>query len=137
MSDIRLIVMAKAPAAGRSKTRLSPPCTPSEAATLAEAALADTLATVARPRRGATASGPALLVGMDTPQLTRCDAALAAQRDRLSSMGLRWAELPSLRHVDSIDDARAVAREAPQSRFARTLAEISPGCVDGPLLGRP
>lgn len=42
-----LIVIAKAPVAGRVKTRLCPPCTPQEAADLAEAALADTLATVA------------------------------------------------------------------------------------------
>lgn len=39
--------MAKAPVAGRSKTRLCPPCTPAEAAKLAEAALADTLHAVA------------------------------------------------------------------------------------------
>jgi uncharacterized protein len=38
-----LIVLAKAPRAGRSKTRLCPPCTPREAAALARAALADTL----------------------------------------------------------------------------------------------
>jgi rSAM/selenodomain-associated transferase 1 len=38
-----LAVIAKAPAAGRSKTRLCPPCTPDEAAALAEAALRDTL----------------------------------------------------------------------------------------------
>jgi uncharacterized protein len=42
-----LLVMAKAPVAGRVKTRLSPPCTPQEAAALAEAALADTLDAVA------------------------------------------------------------------------------------------
>jgi len=42
-----LIVIAKAPAAGRTKTRLCPPCTPEEAAALAEAALHDTLAAVA------------------------------------------------------------------------------------------
>ena len=42
-----LVVIAKAPAAGRSKTRLTPPCTPRQAAALAEAALADTLAAVA------------------------------------------------------------------------------------------
>jgi len=42
-----LLVMAKAPAAGRVKTRLCPPCTPAEAAEIAEAALADTLAAVA------------------------------------------------------------------------------------------
>ena len=103
-----LIVIAKAPVARRSKTRLSPPCTPAEAASLAGAALEDTLAAVAavppgsrrrllvlegspdcwppagfelhRQRSGglaerlagafAAAGGPALLVGMDTPQLT-------------------------------------------------------------------
>ena len=101
-----IAVIAKAPAAGRSKTRLTPPCTPAQAAALATAALADTLAAVAatpgaRPvlvldgapgpwlppgfeilaQRGAglaerlaaafTDIGePALVVGMDTPQLT-------------------------------------------------------------------
>jgi rSAM/selenodomain-associated transferase 1 len=39
-----LIVIAKAPVAGRVKTRLSPPCTPEQAARLARAALEDTLA---------------------------------------------------------------------------------------------
>lgn len=102
---MNLLVVAKAPVAGRSKTRLCPPCTPEEAAALAEAALADTLeavaATGARPvlaldgepgpwlppgfrvlaQRGAgfderlanawdDAGGPALQIGMDTPQVT-------------------------------------------------------------------
>jgi len=40
-------VIAKAPVAGRSKTRLTPPCSPAEAAALAEAALRDTLEAVA------------------------------------------------------------------------------------------
>lgn len=101
-----LLVIAKEPVPGRVKTRLTPPFTPAEAARLAEAALADTLAVVAalparrrvlvlegRPgpwlpdgyevlpqceggldERIAAAfgacRGPALLVGMDTPQLT-------------------------------------------------------------------
>lgn len=39
-----LAVIAKAPLPGASKTRLCPPCTPHEAAALAEAALRDTLA---------------------------------------------------------------------------------------------
>ena len=101
-----LVVIAKAPVAGRSKTRLTPPCTPSQAAQLARAALADTLAAVAatparrrvvvldgRPgawlpagfevigQRGSglgerlaaafrDVGGPALVVGMDTPQVT-------------------------------------------------------------------
>lgn len=42
-----ILVMAKAPVQGRVKTRLCPPCTPAEAAALAEAALADTLDAVA------------------------------------------------------------------------------------------
>ena len=46
MADLALIVLAKEPVPGRAKTRLSPPCTPAQAAGLAAAALADTLAAV-------------------------------------------------------------------------------------------
>lgn len=102
-----LIVIAKSPLPGRSKTRLCPPCTPAQAAALAQAALADTLEAVAATPASrhllsldgpvgawlpagfevvgqvegglgerlagafAAVRGPALLVGMDTPQLTR------------------------------------------------------------------
>ena len=45
--QVHLLVLAKAPVAGRVKTRLCPPFTPDEAAQLAEAALCDTLAAVA------------------------------------------------------------------------------------------
>jgi rSAM/selenodomain-associated transferase 1 len=48
-----LVVIAKAPVPGRVKTRLCPPCTPAEAAALAAAALADTLAAVVRAERAA------------------------------------------------------------------------------------
>lgn len=41
-----LVVIAKAPRPGHSKTRLCPPCTPEQAAGLARAALEDTLAAV-------------------------------------------------------------------------------------------
>lgn len=41
-----LLVLAKVPTPGRVKTRLCPPCSPTQAAALAEAALADTLAVV-------------------------------------------------------------------------------------------
>jgi rSAM/selenodomain-associated transferase 1 len=103
---VALAVIAKAPVAGRVKTRLCPPFTPAEAAALAEAALRDTLAAMARspaarrvvvldgrpgpwlppgfevlPQRGDglaerlahafdDLAGPALVVGMDTPQVT-------------------------------------------------------------------
>ncbi|WP_455351722.1 TIGR04282 family arsenosugar biosynthesis glycosyltransferase [Streptomyces sp. SYSU K217416] len=101
-----LLVIAKEPVPGRVKTRLTPPYSPAEAALLAEAALADSLAAVAAAparrrvlvlegepggwlpagfevvaqcsgtldERLAAAfglcSGPALLIGMDTPQVT-------------------------------------------------------------------
>jgi uncharacterized protein len=44
---VQLVVMAKSPVPGRCKTRLCPPLTPQDAAEVAEAALADTLAAVA------------------------------------------------------------------------------------------
>jgi glycosyltransferase A (GT-A) superfamily protein (DUF2064 family) len=44
---LHVLVMAKAPRAGKVKTRLCPPCSPQEAAAIAEAALADTLEAVA------------------------------------------------------------------------------------------
>jgi rSAM/selenodomain-associated transferase 1 len=113
------MVLAKAPAPGRVKTRLCPPCTPESAARIAEAALCDTLQAVSEssctrrvlvldglagtwlpagweviPQSGgglgerldaafATADAPALLVGMDTPQLEPrdVDTALAALCD--------------------------------------------------------
>ena len=205
-----LVVIAKEPVPGRVKTRLTPPCSPAGAAALAAAALADTLAAVARTRRAgrrvlvldgapgpwvprgfevlpqrgdglaarlaaafADVGGPAFLIGMDTPQVTpaqlddglraldRADAAFApaldggywaiglrkadarvfdgvpmsrddtgaVQRARLAILGLRTAILPPLRDVDTIEDARAVAREAPDGRFAALLDDIEPEAV--------
>jgi len=54
-------VIAKAPVAGRAKTRLCPPLSPTQAAELAEAALCDTLEAVLRtpaPRRVLVLDGP-------------------------------------------------------------------------------
>lgn len=45
---VALAVIAKAPVAGRVKTRLCPPCTPEQAAAIAEGALRDTLIAVAQ-----------------------------------------------------------------------------------------
>src|SRR5580700_5184250 len=84
----QLIVIAKEPRPGRVKTRLTPPFTPQDAASLAEGALADTLAAAAAARmtrhvlaldeRLAAAFAdtharlplPMVLIGMDTPQVT-------------------------------------------------------------------
>ena len=206
-----LLVLAKEPVPGRVKTRLCPPCTPAEAAALAAAALADTLAAACGAgadrvmvaldghpgewlppgvvvvdqgegpldrrlaRAWSHARGPALQVGMDTPQLTATDvaSALAAldtpggradapavfgpavdgrwwtvgmrhpgpglflgiptsrpdtgarQRARLVAAGRRVVDLERRRDVDTIADAHAVAAAAPQTGFARALAEVA------------
>jgi hypothetical protein len=117
------------------------------------------------------AGGPALLVGMDTPQLAppllgvalgrlmapgvdavlgpACDGGYwsiglrgpraeafagvpmsepttcAAQRARLTRLGLAVGELPTLLDVDAFEDALAVARAAPSSRFAAAVAAVA------------
>jgi rSAM/selenodomain-associated transferase 1 len=114
--------------------------------------------------------GPALLVGMDTPQLTprllsgglralaqpNIDAVFGptldggywcaglktprpelfegvpmssvdtwkAQRARIRSLGLSLCEQPWLRDVDTFDDARTVALQAPASRFAEAIKTL-------------
>jgi rSAM/selenodomain-associated transferase 1 len=122
---MKALVIAKEPLPGRVKTRLCPPCSPDDAAAIAEASLADTLATVVAagfdevvvvldgrpgpwlptgvgvvPQRGAgleerlaaafdDVGGPAVLVGMDTPQLTAGDlgrAATALEADRTDAV---------------------------------------------------
>ena len=135
-APVTLLVIAKAPVPGRVKTRLCPPCTPAQAAALAEAALADTLEVVAAtPARArvlalegptgawlpsgfdvvaqsgggldhrlaaafAAVEGPAVLIGMDTPQVTvsllceAADALLTPGRDVVlgpASDGGWWA----------------------------------------------
>lgn len=106
MESVALLVIAKEPLPGRAKTRLTPPCTPAQAAQLAQAALLDTLDAVERTPAGRKVlifegdarrwrragfevirqrghglaerlaaafddvGEPALLVGMDTPQVT-------------------------------------------------------------------
>ena len=111
---------------------------------------------------------PALLIGMDTPQLSpellrdgqraldhhdavlgpavdggywsvglrrghhqafvgvpmSSDQTLACQSERFSGLGLRTHRQSRLRDVDTIADARAVAAQAPGSRFAQALAEM-------------
>jgi hypothetical protein len=116
---VDLVVLAKEPVPGRVKTRLCPPCSPAEAAAVAEAALADTLAAAVTSgadrvllaldgrtgpwcppgvhvvdqgsgdlsarltRAWSHTCGPAVQVGMDTPQVTAADlgAAMAALSD--------------------------------------------------------
>ena len=63
MNAPQVLVLAKAPAPGRVKTRLCPPCTLEQAARIAAAALADTLDTVTT----AAAGSRVLVVDGDYP----------------------------------------------------------------------
>ena len=65
-----------------------------------------------------------LVVAPHPDDETLCCAG-AIQRARLVSGGLRVAELPQLRDVDTAADAVAVAREAPQTRFAARAGELA------------
>jgi hypothetical protein len=69
---------------------------------------------------GLTAPAPDAFAGVPMS----CATTLAAQRERLAGLGLRVREQPTLRDVDTLADARAVAGAAPHTRFARVLAAI-------------
>ena len=66
---------------------------------------------------GLAAPDPGVFEGiaMSTPQTG------ADQRARLAELGLRTAQLATLRDVDTFDDATTVAALAPWTRFAATL----------------
>lgn len=76
---MHLTVIAKAPVAGRVKTRLCPPCTPGQAADIAEAALADTFDAITAVVRG-TRVRPVLLIEGEPPVFTPAEFDVVAQR---------------------------------------------------------
>ena len=76
---MHLTVIAKAPVVGRVKTRLCPPCTPQQAADIAEAALADTFDAIALVVAG-TEIKPVLLIEGEAPAFTPPGFDVVAQR---------------------------------------------------------
>ncbi|MEV0005484.1 DUF2064 domain-containing protein [Micromonospora sp. NPDC050980] len=74
------------------------------------------------PRRAAALRGVPMSTA-DTCRLTHA---------ALVGAGLRVGALPTLRDVDDWVDARAVARCAPDGRFAREVAALRPTLVGGP-----
>ena len=76
---MHLTVIAKAPVAGRVKTRLCPPCTPGQAADIAEAALADTLDAIVAVV-GGTGIRPVLLIEGEPPVFTPAEFDVIPQR---------------------------------------------------------
>lgn len=59
----------------------------------------------------------------------------AIQRARLLAAGLRVADLPRLRDVDTAADALAVAGWAPQTRFAGLVRKLTPVLRPVPVAG--
>lgn len=68
---------------------------------------------------------PALLTGLP---MSRPDTG-ALLMERVRAAGVRAALLPELTDVDTAADARAVAAQAPSSRFAAALAALGAGVV--------
>jgi glycosyltransferase A (GT-A) superfamily protein (DUF2064 family) len=175
---MRLLVLAKAPEPGRSKTRLQPWLTPHEAAAVAEAALLDTLdavmavpdvavelvldgapgawlpaGLVMRPQVPGDLAmrieaalgarpGPALLIGMDTPQVSAAQLRLSAATLELSdaALGLStdggwWAlglrDAPAHAHL-----VRGIATSEPTTGAAQRDAILAAGLslTDLPVL---
>ena len=116
-----VLVMAKAPVPGRVKTRLCPPCTPQEAAALAEAALADTLEAVAGSGAGRRvlaldgAPGPWLPKGFTVvPQATGgLDRRLAAAWTAVGGPGVQIGMDTPQVTAALLDDALAALDIAP------------------------
>jgi hypothetical protein len=120
-----LVVLAKSPQAGRSKTRLCPPCTPVEAARVAEAALRDTLDAVR-----STAASRRVLV-LDGPPLGRLDPAFEVIPQQEGGLGERLAAA----FADVGEAMVLIGMDTPQvgaGLLERALLEVERGV---PVLG--
>lgn len=126
MTAARLIVIAKAPRAGLSKTRLCPPCTPGEAAALAEAALRDTLA-------AATEAAPGrVLLALDGRPGGWLPSGVEVVAQRGEGLGRRLAAA----FADAGGPAFLVAMDTPQADaglLRRALARLARPGVDAVL----
>jgi uncharacterized protein len=149
---MRILVVAKAPRPGHVKTRLCPPCSPEQAAAIAEAAVADTL-------DAALATGLPVVVALDGPPGTvfaRRYVTIVEQRGATFNERLEnaWAHLrgggvqigtdtPQLTARDLIEAAAQVEREgaalglaADGGRWALGLRMPLPGAFAGVPMSR-
>lgn len=125
-----LLIIAKSPQPGRVKTRLCPPCTPEEAAVLAQAALTDTLEVLA--------STPARrhVIALDGPP----GPWLPAKFDVVAQRGHGLAERLAHAFGDIRGPAFLVGMDTPQldttlvSTAIATLAEPDTDAVLGPAV---
>ena len=135
-----LLVLAKAPVAGRAKTRLCPPATPRDAARIAAAALLDTLdAVCAVPAAVPIVAWTGELAAAESrPELTRALRRVSRIEQRGDTLGERIAAA----HADAADRVPGapllqIGMDTPQltaATLAEALAPLSaPGGPDAVL----
>jgi glycosyltransferase A (GT-A) superfamily protein (DUF2064 family) len=125
-SVTQLLVITKAPVPGRSKTRLTPPCTPQQAAAIAAAAVGDTLdvvrATPVQRRVVALDGAPGEL------DLTGCTVVPQVAGD----LGTRLAH--AFADAMTADAVAAAGGELPTLLIGMDTPQVSPGlladCLD-------
>jgi len=127
-----IVVMAKAPVAGCVKTRLCPPCTPEQAAALAEAALADTLAAVSASPAPWTAVA---LDGPPGPWLPR-GVGIVSQRGTGLGERLAAAVVDAPARFGPPEGVLVIGGDTPQATaevLSRSLARLAEPGVDAVL----
>jgi rSAM/selenodomain-associated transferase 1 len=117
MTPPALLVIAKEPVPGRVKTRLTPPCTPEQAAALAAAAIADTLVAVAAVR----GAGRRILVLDGRPGAVPVPAGF----DVIAQRGHGLAERLAAAFADAAGPAFLVGMDTPQLTPAQLEAGLA------------
>jgi hypothetical protein len=125
--SVALLVLAKSPAPGRSKTRLCPPCSFDQAACLAEVALLDTLEAVEAAR---TPGRRVLVLDGEPGPWRRPGWDVLAQRGR--GLDERLANA----FADAGGPGLLVGMDTPQITPALLRASVDTLCDRGAVLGR-
>lgn len=118
-----ILIMAKVPRAGLVKTRLCPPCTPEQAASLAYAALMDTV-------DAALATGVPVAVALEGGDLPE----LPPQIHRFPQIGANFSERLAHAWAQISTPAVQIAMDTPQVTAAELLHALD-AARDGAALG--
>jgi rSAM/selenodomain-associated transferase 1 len=127
MTRTQVLVITKAPVPGRSKTRLTPPCTPDQAAGIAAAAVGDTLDTV----RAAPVAGRVVALDGHPGRLDLDGFAVVAQVE--GDLGTRLAAAFADAMADGPVPTLLIGMDTPQvtadllARCAASLESAGPG----------
>jgi glycosyltransferase A (GT-A) superfamily protein (DUF2064 family) len=117
----QLLVITKAPVPGRSKTRLTPPCTPGQAAAIAAAAVADTLDAV----RAAAVRRRVVALDGEPGDLDLSGCVVVGQADGDLGTRLAHAFTDAMRPPDGGLPTLLIGMDTPQ-----VTPELLTGCLD-------